>query len=248
VYVLRDPPHAPDAVVIDRPTYRTAGPLIPKECDIFRIDSLWKDQEGKRFAYGHHYVRPCETYHEHNRRFYRNEVCRSPVSEVISIDLIHGKCWVLDPATYCKGRPVGCKEEHVYICEFRVDKFNRSFSKVGKTTHAVCIKPFAFNQFETKIQITRNYHPHGPPSPDFKLKPTAEEKGKKEEKIRTGKTQTQSTLERLKVSKRRGEQKERLRRILDVLQSKIPEFKGQRNDLSNLLGRKKQVKKYALPE
>ncbi|CAL8088245.1 unnamed protein product [Orchesella dallaii] len=259
VYVLRDPPHPVGAVVIVRPTYLNAGPLISKDCDIFRIDSLWKDQDGKRFAYGHHYVRPSETYHEHNRRFYRNEICRSPVSEVISIDLIHGRCWVLDPATYCKGRPVGCKEEHVYICEFRVDKLNRSFSKVGKTTHAVCMKPFAFNHFETKIQITRNYHPHGPPSPDFKLKPIAnvlpaatQEKGKSvkkvEEKIRTVKTQTQSTLERLKVSKRRGEQKERLKKILDVLQSKIPEFKCQRNDLTNLLGRKKQVKKYALPE
>ncbi|ODM98315.1 Histone-lysine N-methyltransferase ASH1L [Orchesella cincta] len=257
VYVLRDPPHEPDHVVIDRPTYLTAGPLVPKECDIFRIDSLWKDQDGKRWAYGHHYVRPSETYHEHNRRFYRNEICRSPVSEVIPINLIHGRCWVLDPATYCKGRPAGCKEDHVYICEFRVDKLNRSFSKAGKTTHAVCMKPFAFNQFETKIQITRNYHPHGPPSPDFKSKQTAavsasttQEKGKPvkkvEEKNRTLKTQ--STLERLKVSKRRGEQKERLRKILDVLQSKIPDFNSQRNDLTNLLGRKKQVKKYALPE
>lgn len=46
VYVLRDPPSIPgQTVVIDRPTYRTAGPLVPKDCDIFRIENLWKDPE-----------------------------------------------------------------------------------------------------------------------------------------------------------------------------------------------------------
>lgn len=89
---------------------------------------------------------------------------------------------MLDPATYCKGRPVGtlivyiskqflvsslmtefvwrvgAVEEHIYICEFRVDKGNRSFSKAGKGAHAVCMKPFAFQYFETRIHITRNYH------------------------------------------------------------------------------------------
>lgn len=45
VYVLRDPPSQPGQVVIDRPTYKTAGPLVPKDCDIFRVEGLWIDPE-----------------------------------------------------------------------------------------------------------------------------------------------------------------------------------------------------------
>lgn len=45
VYVLRDPPTPKGQVVVDRPTYKTAGPLVPKDCDIFRIESLWKNAE-----------------------------------------------------------------------------------------------------------------------------------------------------------------------------------------------------------
>jgi hypothetical protein len=49
VYVLRDwPPEQstnPDGTPKQRKTYETAGPLVPSECDIFRIDSLWKDTE-----------------------------------------------------------------------------------------------------------------------------------------------------------------------------------------------------------
>lgn len=45
VYVLRDPVTPPGQQVIDRPTYRTAGTLVPKDCDIFRVELLWKDHK-----------------------------------------------------------------------------------------------------------------------------------------------------------------------------------------------------------
>ncbi len=56
---------------------------------------------------GCHYLQPKETYHEPTRRFYPNEILRSPVTEYVPIELIHGRCWVVDPSTYCKGRPEG---------------------------------------------------------------------------------------------------------------------------------------------
>jgi hypothetical protein len=62
---------------------------------------------GARNILGSHCVRPEETYHEPNRRFYPNEVLRSPISEIVPIDLIHARCWVVDPPTFCKGRPLG---------------------------------------------------------------------------------------------------------------------------------------------
>lgn len=66
VYVLRD-------IAIDgtdkKHTYDTIGDIEFTELDIFRIEALWKEKEtGKRMAYGHHYLRPHETYHEPNRR------------------------------------------------------------------------------------------------------------------------------------------------------------------------------------
>lgn len=66
VYVLRDIP-IPGS---DRKhTYDTIGDVKYTDLDIFRIERLWKDSKtGQRFAYGHHYLRPHETYHEPTRK------------------------------------------------------------------------------------------------------------------------------------------------------------------------------------
>lgn len=58
---------------------------------------------GAKFAFGHHYLRPHETYHEPSRKFFVNEVMRVPLYEVVPLDLIMQQCWVLDLSTYCKG-------------------------------------------------------------------------------------------------------------------------------------------------
>lgn len=58
---------------------------------------------GERFVFGHHYLRPHETYHEPTRKFYENEVVCAPLYEAVPCDLVAERCWVLDPHTYCKG-------------------------------------------------------------------------------------------------------------------------------------------------
>lgn len=138
-------------------TYETIGSVDFSECDIFRIEQLWKDASGRRFVYGHHYLRPHETYHEPTRKFYQNEVMRVPLYEEVPIEMIMGRCWVLDPPTFCKGRPVDSVEDHVYICELRVDKAARSFARIGKNQYPVCQKSYAFQRFEQKLKIQRNY-------------------------------------------------------------------------------------------
>ncbi len=107
VYVLRDIPITPDtespsASPLKKHTYKTIGKFEYTDCDIFRIEQLWKDDDGNRFVFGHHYLRPHETFHEPTRKFYRNEVVRVPLYETLPIDLVMGRCWVLDPATFCK--------------------------------------------------------------------------------------------------------------------------------------------------
>lgn len=116
VYVLRDIPVTsnPESKSTTCPakkhTYKTIGKFQYSDCDIFRVEYLWKDHDGNRFVFGHNYLRPHETSHEPSRKFYENEIIRVPVYETVPIDLILGRCWVLDPLTFCKGRPIGCEE------------------------------------------------------------------------------------------------------------------------------------------
>lgn len=163
VYVLRDipietknPKDKKDGIV-KKHTYETIGDWNYTECDIFRVERLYIDNNGKRFIYGHHYLRPHETYHEPTRKFFPNEVLRVPLYEEVPIELVMAKCWVMDPITYCKGRPVDAIEEHIYICELHVDRSARMFRKIKKHQYSVCTKKYAFKMFENKIKISRTY-------------------------------------------------------------------------------------------
>jgi hypothetical protein len=66
----------------------------------------------------------------------------------------------------------GDVQEHVYICEFRVDKKARLFDKIPKSSsksnsknkfQQVCTKWFAFDTFDIKLKPSRNYTPHEVP-------------------------------------------------------------------------------------
>ncbi|KAJ8665327.1 hypothetical protein QAD02_006989 [Eretmocerus hayati] len=152
VYVLRDTP--------DKHTYKTIEKFDYEQMDIFRIERLWKNDKGERFVFGHHYLRPHETYHEPTRKFYENEVVCAPLYEAVPCDLVAGRCWVLDPHTFCKGRPANASPEHIYVCEYRVDRAARLFAKVAKSRHHVCTKPYAFDSFPQRIKHYRTYLPH----------------------------------------------------------------------------------------
>lgn len=66
VYVLRD---IPIEGTDQKHTYDTIGNIEYSELDIFRIERLWKEEKtGRRMAYGHHYLRPHETFHEPTRK------------------------------------------------------------------------------------------------------------------------------------------------------------------------------------
>ncbi|CAG9857685.1 unnamed protein product [Phyllotreta striolata] len=158
VYVLRD---IPIKGTDKKHTYDTIGKIDYAELDIFRIERLWKEEKtGKRLAYGHHYLRPHETFHEPTRKFFPNEVMRVPLYEAVPVELIISHCWVMDLNTFCKGRPIGAAPDHIYICEYRVDKGAKMFSKVSKSKFPICTKSFAFEHFETRLKISRTYCPH----------------------------------------------------------------------------------------
>ena len=141
------------------PTYKTINTAntSAEDMDIFRVERLWVNEAGRKFAFGFHYLRPHETFHEPSRRFFDNEVFRVPLYEVLPLDTLWSRCWVMDPATFCRGRPAGAPEQHVYICEYRVDKTARLFNKISKPKYPTCTKTYAFINFDLKLKVTRAY-------------------------------------------------------------------------------------------
>ena len=141
------------------PTYQTIDPTLvnSNDMDIFRVERLWVNEAGHKFAFGFHYLRPHETFHEPSRRFFDNEVFRVPIYEVLPLDTIWAECWVTDPVTFCRGRALAAKEEDVYICEYRVDKTARLFNKISKAKYPTCTKSYAFYNFDLRLKVTRSY-------------------------------------------------------------------------------------------
>ncbi|XP_017884919.1 histone-lysine N-methyltransferase ash1 isoform X2 [Ceratina calcarata] len=260
VYVLRDTPEKHTYKTIQKPDY--------EQMDIFRIERLWKNTEGERFVFGHHYLRPHETYHEPTRKFYENEVVCAPLYEAVPCDLVAERCWVLDPHTYCKGRPVGSTPEHTYVCEYRVDRAARLFTRVARARHQVCTKPYAFEMFPQRIKHYRTYLPHslegiqvgGKMNKDKKKTSTQEvDSNQKLEAGDNAKTHTKDQQKSTSKGRRRSneiltiatpatsfaqreEQRRRLNSILTNLLQKMPNKKDPL-DLSFLLERNRRNRK-----
>ncbi|KAM9385510.1 histone-lysine N-methyltransferase ASH1L isoform 2-T2 [Pholidichthys leucotaenia] len=159
VYLMRDSRRTPEGQPV-RQSYRLLSHVNRDKLDIFRIEKLWKNEKGERFAFGHHYFRPHETHHSPSRRFYQNELFRMPLYEIIPLEAVVGTCCVLDLYTYCKGRPKGVKEQDVYICDYRLDKSAHLFYKIHRNRYPVCTKPYAFNHFSKRLTPKRDFSPH----------------------------------------------------------------------------------------
>ncbi|XP_077989567.1 uncharacterized protein LOC144443861 isoform X2 [Glandiceps talaboti] len=245
VYLIHDNSQRrnPDGTPM-RASARISSNISRDKLDVFRVEKLWKNEKGDRFAFGHHYFRPHETHHTPSRKFYHNELFRVPLYEIIPLEAIVGLCCVMDLYTYCKGRPKGYKEQDIYICEYRLDKTAHLFYPIGKTRHPVSTKSYAFDKFAKKIWPKKNYSPHYVPEhfrrgyggrPTWKSErpshkeenpdQTNEEKDAKrveEEVDERSPEEKQKELE----EERRGEQKERLNNILLKLLSKLPGKQG----------------------
>ncbi|KAG8179697.1 hypothetical protein JTE90_025653 [Oedothorax gibbosus] len=204
--------------------------------DIFRIERLWKDEHNNKFVFGHHYLRPHETYHEPTRKFFANEVFRVPLYEIIPLNNIVGLCCVLDLSTYCKGRPKGFKEEDVYICEYRVDKTAHLFYKISKIKYPVCTKKYAFEYFDKKRNPKRTFLPHTVPLMYSKKKgdkdnPNPDANPKEEKRKRGAPKDIETRLEESPES--REQKRTRLNQLLLSMLSNLP--CKQTVDLSYLL-------------
>ncbi|XP_033980608.1 histone-lysine N-methyltransferase ASH1L isoform X1 [Trematomus bernacchii] len=158
-YLMRDSRRTPEGQPV-RQSYHLLSHVNRDKLDIFRIEKLWKNEKGERFAFGHHYFRPHETHHSPSRRFYQNELFRMPLYEIVPLESVVATCCVLDLYTYCKGRPKNVKEQDVYICDYRLDKSAHLFYKIHRNRYPVCTKPYAFNHFPKRLAPKRDFSPH----------------------------------------------------------------------------------------
>ncbi|XP_076465119.1 uncharacterized protein LOC143296954 isoform X2 [Babylonia areolata] len=145
-----------------RSSLRLVAFTSPDKMDIFRVEDLFKNSKGERFAAGFMYLRPHETYHEPNRKFFHNELFRYPQYETYPLEQIAGKCVVMDLNTYCKGKPKGFDDRDIYICEFRLDKNARIFTKITKK-FPINTKSFCFDKYPKRLCPKRTYVPHAVP-------------------------------------------------------------------------------------
>lgn len=130
--------------------------------EIFFVERLWFDEHHIGRASGFYYLRPMETFHEANRKFFSNELVRLPsTNDSIELNSIIRPCYVLDTGTFCKGKPLAeytsrISSRDLFICEYRVDKSARTFTRVPKSKQiTINTKAYCFDNYIEKLSIKR---------------------------------------------------------------------------------------------
>lgn len=133
-----------------------------KDLRVFRVERLFAAPRGHRFVFGFYYARPHETFCDSQRIFHRNEVFATPLYDTLPLDAVVGRCTVLDPSTWCIGRPIvpEFKEADIYLCEYQIDRNQRSFEKIPiKNRYPINTQPYVFRKFEKPTTIKRDFTP-----------------------------------------------------------------------------------------
>ncbi|CAD5205660.1 unnamed protein product [Bursaphelenchus okinawaensis] len=128
----------------------------------FRIERLFTGPNGERFVFGCYYARPHETFCDSNRLFHKKELFWTPLFNTLPLDAVVGRCLVLEPNSWCEGRPKEpfYKEDDVYVCEYQIDKSQRTFTKMPANTHYTPNKEsYVFNKFTEPLKIKRDFTP-----------------------------------------------------------------------------------------
>ncbi|CAI4221440.1 unnamed protein product [Auanema sp. JU1783] len=133
-----------------------------KNLRAFRVERLFVAPTGHRFVFGFYYARPHETICDPNRIFHRNEIFATRFYDTLPLDSVVGRCIVLDPDVFCKGRPLFpmFKEEDVFLCEYQIDRQQRSFEKIPiRHRFPINTQPYVFQDFPEVKPLIRDFTP-----------------------------------------------------------------------------------------
>ncbi|KAI0987287.1 hypothetical protein GJ496_008847 [Pomphorhynchus laevis] len=126
-----------------------------------RIDKIWFNHSGKPLVQANIYIRPDHTFHEPNRRFFRNELFKSPLCRTLTLDSVGPECHILDLHTFLKGKPRSTSEADLYVCEHRMDKTHHVFSRISKNKYLhTNTMPYCFEPYIGDFRPKRTYVPH----------------------------------------------------------------------------------------
>ncbi|KAK0425273.1 hypothetical protein QR680_009117 [Steinernema hermaphroditum] len=133
-----------------------------RDLRIFRVERLFRGPNDEPFVFGCYYARPHETFCDSTRLFYKNELFWTPLFDTLPLEAVVGRCLVLEPTIFVEGRPKLPKyrEDDVFICEYQIDKQQRSFEKINsKNRYYINTQPYVFDRFKTPLQPKRNFTP-----------------------------------------------------------------------------------------
>ena len=84
----------------------------------------------------------------------------TPLFDTLPLDAVVGRCLVLEPSIWCKGRPrlPKYREDDIFICEYRVYKSQRFFEKIAqKNRYYINTERYIFDHYEERLRIKRNF-------------------------------------------------------------------------------------------
>ncbi|GMR53649.1 hypothetical protein PMAYCL1PPCAC_23844, partial [Pristionchus mayeri] len=135
--------------------------VLPRsELRVFRVERLFESPGGHRFLFGFYYARPHETFCDESRMFHPNEVFSTPFYDTLPLDVVVGKCLVMETSHFCQGRPIfpSYKEHDVLVCEYQLDRNQRHFDKC-RNSYFLNTEPYAFQKFKKARTLQRCFTP-----------------------------------------------------------------------------------------
>lgn len=129
------------------------------------------------------FLRPEQTTHKTTQKFYFNEVFKTQhVEHYMAADIV-GKCCVLPPKDYVRGKPADVLQKDIFICESRYIESSKNYQRIKTWTANLSagVREFEYTlvNFEQPMNIVKNIPSHlKEDTPPASVKPTPVKKRK----------------------------------------------------------------------
>lgn len=92
--------------------------------------------------------------------------------DTLPLEAVVGRCVILEPVNWIDGRlrVPKYREEDVYVCEYQIDKNQRTFTKIQSNNHYYLnTASYVFEKFEQKRELKRDFTPFVLNTPTTKI-------------------------------------------------------------------------------
>lgn len=106
------------------------NPNDPAKPIVGQVHRTWQTEDGEKWLNICWFYRPEQTVHSVYRRFFKDEVFKTGQYRDHHIDEVIEKCYVMFVTRYSRGRPKGCGNMKVYVCESRYNEETKQMNKI----------------------------------------------------------------------------------------------------------------------